>query len=311
MSIHGANAIRATMPQTDLERLKGARGATLEQEKARLKEAARQFEALFSYQLLKTMRATIPENPLSEGVPMAGGGGKEIFTQLFDLEISRKMTGNGQTSLAEVLYRSMEKAVEAQFGELPDAPGMKPLRPEDSDGIPVHRNVVDDLPKRLPVPIPKAPGPAGSIPISNQESSDPIMQKFGGLIREVAASSGVKPELVYAVIKHESDGEPTAVSPKGAKGLMQLMDSTAADYGVVNIMDPASNITGGTRYLRDLLDRFGDLKTALAAYNAGPGTVERYGGVPPYRETTEYVKRVVDSMMVAGELFEAAPTKAR
>ena len=311
MAIHGAGAIRATMPESDLERLKGTKGATVEQEKARLREASKQFESLFSYQLLKTMRATIPENPLTEGVPMAGGGGKEIFTQLFDLEIARKMTGNGQTSLAEVLYRSMERSVEAQYGESPEALEMKALRPEGIDAIPLRHNAVDDLPRRLPIPIDKSAKPLISIPISNAASTDPIIRDYGNLIRKVAASSGVKPELVYAVIKHESDGQPSAISPKGAKGLMQLMDSTAADYNVGNSMDPASNITGGTRYLRDLLDRFGDVKTALAAYNAGPGTVERFGGIPPYKETTEYVKRVMDSIKQAGELFGAAPTKAR
>jgi soluble lytic murein transglycosylase-like protein len=119
-------------------------------------------------------------------------------------------------------------------------------------------------------------------------------EQFEPLVREYAARHALRPDLVRAVIQVESGFDPRARSPKGAMGLMQLMPDTARELGVLDPYDPADNIRGGTKYLRQLLDRFdGDEELALAAYNAGPGAVDRYGRqVPPYRETREYVKKV-------------------
>jgi soluble lytic murein transglycosylase-like protein len=115
-----------------------------------------------------------------------------------------------------------------------------------------------------------------------------------GLARAAAERHGLDPELVLAVVAVESNFEARAVSPKGALGLMQLMPGTAAELGVVDAFDAAANLDAGTRRLLALLRHYrGDLRKALAAYNAGTAAVARHGGVPPYRETQEYVRRVL------------------
>ena len=116
------------------------------------------------------------------------------------------------------------------------------------------------------------------------------------LVQTNAANWQVDPALVRAVMANESGFNPNATSRTGAQGLMQLMPETAASLGVTDAYDPQQNVAGGTRYLRGLLDRFGgDVTRAVAAYNAGPGAVEKHGGIPPYAETQSYVRNVLDS----------------
>ena len=118
-------------------------------------------------------------------------------------------------------------------------------------------------------------------------------QSYDGIILTASRSHGVPAALVKAVIAAESAFDPGAVSPKGAMGLMQLMPGTASDLGVDEPFHDEDNVHGGTRYLRMMYDRYGDWLRTLAAYNAGPEAVDRYDGVPPYRETREYVRRVL------------------
>ncbi len=117
--------------------------------------------------------------------------------------------------------------------------------------------------------------------------------QIAALIAREARRYGVDPELVRAMVEVESGFEVRAVSPKGAQGLMQIMPGTAKDLKLADSFDAAKNIEAGTRYLRQLLDRFGgDVKLALAAYNAGPGAVSRSGGVPPIAETKRYIEKI-------------------
>ncbi|HXN49961.1 MAG TPA: lytic transglycosylase domain-containing protein [Bryobacteraceae bacterium] len=140
----------------------------------------------------------------------------------------------------------------------------------------------------LPNAVPPAPSPQADPPKTLER--DPLEKLIAG----AAGRQGLDPDFVASVVKAESGFVTTATSPKGAQGLMQLMPHTAATLGVTNVFDPASNLEGGTRYLRQLLDRYeGDAVKALAAYNAGPQRVAEFGGMPPFPETYAYVARII------------------
>jgi soluble lytic murein transglycosylase-like protein len=121
----------------------------------------------------------------------------------------------------------------------------------------------------------------------------PASEAYNDIVEEAAKAYDMDPNLIHAVMQAESAFHPYAVSRAGAEGLMQLMPELSEEYGVNNAFDPRENIMGGTRYLKRLLDYHnGNIDLALASYNAGPGNVERYGGVPPFRETRNYVKTI-------------------
>ncbi|EQA71709.1 transglycosylase SLT domain protein [Leptospira noguchii serovar Panama str. CZ214] len=119
-----------------------------------------------------------------------------------------------------------------------------------------------------------------------------IEPSLSKIIHQESEKNNLDPRLVQSVIKAESNFKTDAVSPKGAIGLMQLMPSTADSLGVEDPFDPAENVAGGTKFLSDLLNKYKNLDHALAAYNAGPSAVDRYSGIPPYRETRNYVEKV-------------------
>jgi soluble lytic murein transglycosylase-like protein len=135
---------------------------------------------------------------------------------------------------------------------------------------------------------------AEKLPAKPLEAPTPVKMDIPTAIAAASDKHGIDADLLYSVIRAESGFNPRAVSNKGAQGLMQLMPGTASKLGVQDAFDTQSNVDGGTRYLRELLDRYHyDLTKALAAYNAGPQRVEQYHGVPPYRETRAYVARII------------------
>ena len=156
--------------------------------------------------------------------------------------------------------------------------------------VPLSRidRVIADEVEEKPRPIPPAPCRTGY----EERVVDP-RTPFAGEVGAAAKAAGVNPLLVVAVVRAESDFKPWAVSRVGACGLMQLMPSVWLDQGLADPYDPAGNLRAGCRHLRALLDRFKDLGMALAAYNAGVATVEKSGGIPPYRETRAFVRQVL------------------
>lgn len=152
--------------------------------------------------------------------------------------------------------------------------------------------VVDPTPSQLPA--------ESACPAAWTEEELPEATPFREAIAEAAREADLHPWLVAAVVQTESAFDPNAVSRVGAAGLMQLMPSAAADREVDDVLDPVENLRGGAAHLRIMLDRFESLTLALAAYNAGAATVEKYAGVPPYAETRNYVRKVLELFCPGG-----------
>jgi hypothetical protein len=176
------------------------------------------------------------------------------------------------------------------------------LSGDDSSFTDVPTASISGFEKDLSIPLPVLPdSQAPAIAKLSQPSASKVLPGKSGLavplnqvVDTASANYHLDPDLVNSVIHAESGFNPHAVSPKGAKGLMQLMPGTASNLGVSDAFDPQANVEGGSRYLRELLERYNfDLVKALAAYNAGPQRVEQYRGVPPFRETRAYVARIV------------------
>lgn len=270
--------INVAIPQDAIKLGKDAENPSYKSMK--LRKAARDFEALFVYQLLKTMRSSFASNKKTDA-----GFGKDIFVSIADQALSEKMSESGALGIGQLLLASFEgrnglHGKEAgSNGDVTDP--FVPL----NDG----RSLPSDM--RSPSFI-----RLGALN-ENRSASNLKPQNIDDLIKTLSEKHGLPAKLVSTVIQIESAGDRYAVSSQGAKGLMQLTDSTAIELGVTDVFDPEQNINAGSQYLSGLLRRFsGDLKLALAAYNAGPGAVERYGGIPPYQETIRYVDKVLSLM---------------
>jgi Rod binding domain-containing protein len=238
-----------------------------------IKKVAKEFESIFTSIMLRSMRKTVGENPL---VPSSFG--EEVYTDMLDGEYAKTIANNASLGLSDLIVRELERQ---ENGDNP----LKALHNLKSNGSPWATDPRFQGQPRIQ---------------SSSETKNPAdlaarIDKWQEFIDRASEIHGVDKNLIAAVITQESGGNPRAVSAKGAKGLMQLMDTTAADMGVAAPYSPWANITGGTKYLRLLLDKFsGNERLALASYNAGPAAVEQYGAIPPYRETQEYVASVLN-----------------
>jgi soluble lytic murein transglycosylase-like protein len=201
----------------------------------------------------------------TQGISGEESYGGDFFDTIFQQQISSQMSKGKGLGVAEMLYKKLTGE------DLNATTSISPL----IDPI----KLINDSPDHS---------------IKPSDSSFQRMNKFENIINDASNLYGVDKNLIKSVILTESAGNDKAVSKANAKGLMQLIDSTARNMGVQNVFDPKQNILGGTKYLSGLLRQYnGDVKLALAAYNAGPGNVDKYNGVPPFDETKNYVARVI------------------
>ncbi len=238
-------------------------------QKTKIANAAKEFESLLTAMMLKSM------NKSSGG--MFGGGsddsgfGGDYFDTIFENQMAEMISKKKSLGIADILYKKITGEDLEQSLKKPE--GTLPL---NVDKIEVNKSA-ESLPSIKP----------------STQAMDRL-GKYENIIDQAAGYFGVDKNLIKSVILTESAANDKAVSSAKAKGLMQLIDSTASEMGVSNVFDPKENIFGGTKYLSEMLRKYnGNVQLALASYNAGPDSVDKYGGVPPFDETQSYVKRVI------------------
>ena len=236
------------------------------EEKAKLAKASKEFESMLTNMMIKSMTKT------TEGLFGKDNYGGDVLDVLFEKELSQHITEEQGLGVAEQIYNSLTGESITSLQNLVS-----------------KNNISSNMINSKVIESKSIEGKKSKVNISALNR----VEEFEDLINSASKKFNVDKKLIKSVILTESAGRVNAKSKADAKGLMQLIDSTASDMGVNNPWNPKENIFGGTKYLSKLLDDFnGDTDLALAAYNAGPGNVKKYNGIPPFKETQNYIKRV-------------------
>lgn len=242
-----------------------------DEERRKIAGASKDFESLLTNMMIKSMTST------TNGLFGEESYGGDFFNSIFNSELSSYMTRSNGFGIAEQIY---EKVTGEKFD-------MSILDPKYSS------KPLDNIEKTTNDKI-TIEQSGGHREIKPSSKSLDRVQRFDEIINKVSDQFKIDKNIIKAVILAESAGNEKAVSKANAKGLMQLMDKTASEMGVSNSFDPEENIYGGAKYLTGLLRQYnGNLELSLAAYNAGPGNVQKYSGIPPFEETNSYIKRVI------------------
>lgn len=234
-------------------------------EKQKLAQVSRQFESLLTSMMIKSMNQT------TEGMFGENSFGGDFFDTIFQSELASKMSEGQGMGIANQIFKNITGE------ELNQELLNLKIRPRELKEKIELNNKDIELPSTKP-----------------SKSAILRLNKYEDFIDEASEKFGVNKDLIKSVILAESAAKEDAISSANAKGLMQIIDPTAENLGIKNVWDPKENIMGGTKYLSQLLRQYsGDIKLTLAGYNAGPGKVAEFNGIPPYKETQNYVNRVL------------------
>jgi soluble lytic murein transglycosylase-like protein len=259
--------LKISNPEKQIQKPIKAESGFSDQKKRKLAKAATDFESLLTQMMLKSMTKS------TGGLFGEKGYGSDVYNTLFESEIAKYMTKSKSMGIASMVYKKITGEEldmnKLEFGNL-------------------GSGSINELLLRA-----KSESDGNSGEIKPNTASLKRLKKLEPIIEKIAGKYGVSSSVVKSIILAESAGKHDAVSRANAKGLMQLMDDTAKELGVENVFDPEENIEGGTKYFSQLFNKYdGNIELALAAYNAGPDSVKKYGGVPPYKETQNYVSRI-------------------
>jgi Rod binding domain-containing protein len=271
-------------------------------QKSKIANAAKEFEGLLTSMMLKSMTKT------TDGMFGSNSYGGDDFDTIFQNEIASFISKKKSLGIADILYKKITgENMDSSINKISNEPlnniikNAAPSENSENAAKIITTGDGNNNIKSRELEPPKQAQKKDSKPnikvlpsISPSSKALERLDRYQNIIDNASNIFGVDQNVIKSVILTESAANDKALSGAKAKGLMQLIDSTANDMGVKNIWDPKQNIYGGTKYLAEMLRKYnGNLNLALASYNAGPQNVDKYGGIPPFEETKNYVKRVV------------------